>query len=270
MRGLVSFVAAFFLTKILFPWGINKLKILGLTAKNYLGEDLPMPGGLLPITVFLVFLGLNSLLNSTETFLLLVIFAAMVFLGLFDDLKGKGGVKGFKGHFKSFLKGDITTGVIKAIGGFLLAFIGAWFFGEKEFFIISLIINSLLIALSTNLINLLDLRPGRATKIFLFFTFILIVLTKVENIYWLFPLIGAMLAYLPWDLKLKTMLGDAGANVLGFALGLSIVISMEINTKIVIVFFLIIIHLYTERISLSKVIEENHILKFLDYLGRVD
>jgi UDP-N-acetylmuramyl pentapeptide phosphotransferase/UDP-N-acetylglucosamine-1-phosphate transferase len=77
------------------------------------------------------------------------------------------------------------------------------------------------------MLNLLDLRPGRAIKGFLIFLFLIAIL-GLGDIDWLLlaPLLGAVLYYLLIDLRAGAMMGDAGSNVLGLTLGYLCVISL--------------------------------------------
>ena len=127
----------------------------------------------------------------------------------------------------------------------------------------------MIIALFTNLLNLLDLRPGRAIKGFLFFL-LLIAILGLGDIDWLLlaPLLGAVLYYLLIDLRAGAMMGDAGSNVLGLTLGYLCVISLGLLPRLFILLGLLTMHWYTEKYSLSQTIEKVKVLKLLDELGR--
>jgi UDP-N-acetylmuramyl pentapeptide phosphotransferase/UDP-N-acetylglucosamine-1-phosphate transferase len=128
---------------------------------------------------------------------------------------------------------------------------------------------AVLTALSANLLNLLDLRPGRSIKSFLMLSFIYIWRVPGDaGILLLFPFWLASLVYLPWDLQGKGMLGDAGANVLGGVLGLAIVLTAPAAFQIGYMAVLVGIHVLAERVSFTKLISANYFLRFLDTLGR--
>lgn len=63
-------------------------------------------------------------------------------------------------------------------------------------------------------------------------------------------------------------MGDAGANPLGAALGYWVAVSLPLHTKAFVLLSLISVHIYTECHSLSKVIDKNPVLRFIDRLGR--
>ena len=63
-------------------------------------------------------------------------------------------------------------------------------------------------------------------------------------------------------------MGDTGSNVLGISIGILIVFGYSINIRIGWLVFLIFIHILTEKYSLTKLIENNKVLNFIDKLGR--
>jgi UDP-N-acetylmuramyl pentapeptide phosphotransferase/UDP-N-acetylglucosamine-1-phosphate transferase len=128
----------------------------------------------------------------------------------------------------------------------------------------------LALILTTNLINLLDLRPGRALKVFTVGMILLL------GVYWQFtdiwylaiPIVPVIFFYFPLDLSASAMMGDTGANLLGGILGYFLIQTVGFWGEVVIVFFLMFVHLFSERYSLSAMIEENRVLNWLDQLGR--
>jgi Glycosyl transferase family 4. len=80
--------------------------------------------------------------------------------------------------------------------------------------------------------------------------------------------LGSVLAFLPLDLKGKIMLGDTGSNILGLTLGISSILLFDFNVRLIIMIFLILVHIVTEKYSLTKIIEGNRFLNFLDMIGR--
>ena len=71
-------------------------------------------------------------------------------------------------------------------------------------------VNALIIALTTNTLNLLDLRPGRCGKAFLLGSLLLFCIGETSALRQLPPVIGGVLAHLPWDMRRVVMMGDAG------------------------------------------------------------
>ena len=64
------------------------------------------------------------------------------------------------------------------------------------------------------------------------------------------------------------MMGDAGSNVLGISIGFLVVLTFSIFTKILVLVFLVGIHIFTEKYSLTNIIKKNRFLNYLDELGR--
>lgn len=197
-------------------------------------------------------------------FLLLIGILAMGFVGIIDDLIGSREVKGFKGHIKMLVRGEITTGGFKAIIGGLIAAIISILISKD---IIKIMINFFLISLFTNFINLLDLRPGRAIKGYIFFAlwFLLLLENNAELI--LICTLGTSLVYLPYDIRGLSMIGDVGSNSLGIILGI-ISTFLPLYLKTCILIFLVGVHIYAEKHSISNLITKNKVLNYIDNIGR--
>lgn len=241
---------------------------VGAIRKNYLGIDIPVSVGIsFPMTIMTVFgiFGLFAWYESSYHLFVLGVMS-MSFLGFIDDILGQRDTLGFKGHFGALLRGRLTTGGLKALGGGLIAFFLALFLSSSWY---DVVLNTLIIALFANMLNLLDLRPGRAVKGYFIFLLLILLLAK-GRVDWLLimPVIGAVLVYFPYDLKAKVMMGDAGSNVLGLILGYLCVSYLSLGIRIGVLVFLILMHLYTEKYSLTKTIENNSFLRAIDNWGR--
>jgi len=263
-----GFLAAFVIEGIILYLLLPLLTSTGAVRSNYREEQIPVSAGIsFAMTLLLVYL-LYRLVNheaeGSQLFMLGI--TAISFLGFIDDMLGRRDTTGFKGHLGALVKGRLTTGGLKALGGGLIAFYLALYISADW---INIILNTLLIALSTNFINLLDLRPGRAIKgTFLLAAVIIAVAYQSMNWALVLPLLGAVVYYLPSDLKARAMMGDAGSNVLGLALGFWAAAYMPWLPRLLMLAFLIIIHWYTERYSLTETIERVKILRAIDQLGR--
>ena len=166
--------------------------------------------------------------------------AAVAALGLADDL-WSGPERGFRGHLQS----GRTTGVLKLVGIPLVGLVAT----RK-------VSGALLVGLAANFVNQLDTRPGRALKAYLLGA--LAVGAPV----------GSAVLLLPYDLREKTMLGDAGSNALGAMLGLSSVSSLTGKSRWLAIGALAGLNLLGERRSLGELIERAPALRALDRLGR--
>lgn len=241
----------------------------GSVHKNFRGEEIPVSIGLIFIPVIALNTACLILWQTNGNQLFSLIFLAgclgMGLAGLLDDLLGNRNVTGLKGHFKMILKGKLTTGGFKAVFGGFLAFVISVMISHGW---INVFINTLIIALFTNFMNLLDLRPGRALKGFILSGCVLLFMPAIEAFrYLLFGLMGAVWAYLPYDLKARSMMGDVGSNILGISLGI-LCASANFPTRIVAFIFLVLLHIYTEKYSLTETIKKNKILNFFDEMGR--
>ena len=237
---------------------------------NYKKDMIPVSMGI----VFLPMLIINAIILAYFTtnfkdmlhiFIFLFGLVSMFFAGILDDIIGNRDVSGLKGHFKSLLNGKITTGGFKALFG---GFIGLVISIAISKNIYDIVINTLIIALSTNLMNLLDLRPGRAIKGYLLISIVLLFTLGEYTRNLLLLIFPNVIAYFNQDLKAKAMMGDTGSNVLGISIGILFVMGYPLKVRLIWLAFLIFIHILTEKYSLTKIIENNKFLNFIDKLGR--
>lgn len=237
---------------------------------NYKKDMIPVSMGI----VFLPMLIINAIILAYFTtnfkdmlhiFIFLFGLVSMFFAGILDDIIGNRDVSGLKGHFKSLLNGKLTTGWFKAL---FWGFIGLVISIAISKNIYDIVINTLIIALSTNLMNLLDLRPGRAIKGYLLISIVLLFTLGEYTRNLLLLIFPNVIAYFNQDLKAKAMMGDTGSNVLGISIGILFVMGYPLKVRLIWLAFLIFIHILTEKYSLTKIIENNKFLNFIDKLGR--
>ena len=246
------------------------LESCGLIRKNYRGEMIPVGMGIAFIPTLMVNSAILTYFNIEHDRLLLIfvlLFAvmAMAFAGIMDDAIGNRDVTGLKGHFLSMFKGRLTTGGFKAVLG---GFIGIVVSAAVADNILGVVVGTLVVALATNFMNLLDLRPGRAIKVYLIISILVLIFAGDFNRQLYMLLLPGVVSYFIFDLKALSMMGDAGSNVLGVFIGVMIVISFSIQVQLVCLVGLIAIHVLTEKYSLTKLIEQNSVLNFIDKLGR--
>lgn len=274
-EGIVVLYFIFFLfgyavSSAFLPRIMKMIAVAGFVRPNYCGNPIPVGVGLVFFTTVLVLVAVSYIflpvdLQSSGVIFILGL-SILTMLGLVDDVWGSREASGLKGHFISLIrKGQLTTGALKAMAGGVTALLLSAMVGNWQM----IPVNTLIIALSVNAINLLDLRPGRAGKGFLFFAFLFILAgwLKPELVY-LFAAIGSLMAYLPIDLKARSMMGDTGSNALGAALGIMAVWVLDFPLKLTYLVFLIFLHLFAEKYSLTKVIAGNKVLSYLDNMGR--
>jgi len=177
--------------------------------------------------------------------------------GAYDDLAGSGDRRGFRGHLGALRHGEVTTGAVKLGGIGATGIVSAVLAGGSA---ADVVINAGLVAGGANLLNLFDLRPGRAIKVAVA-SGALIGADGVAA-----PL-GAALALLPEDLGERAMLGDAGANALGAMLGASAA-GLPRKGRITLLAAIIGLTAASEKVSFTKVIARTPALNWLDMLGR--
>jgi UDP-N-acetylmuramyl pentapeptide phosphotransferase/UDP-N-acetylglucosamine-1-phosphate transferase len=246
--------------------------------ENYRGHRLPTAVGIvLPLTALVV----ESLLTMADALGLdvdeatitgrrLALLAAIGFalLGLLDDLAGVGQSGGFRAHLGALATGHLTTGGLKLFGGAALAVVVVAA-GTSDRPLGQLVADAALVALAANLGNLLDRAPGRAGKVALAAGAALLVATGAgPELAGVALLLGAGAGLLVPDLRERCMLGDAGANVLGAAIGVGVVLACSPGTRVAVLVAVAALNLVSEVVSFSRVIRGTPPLRFLDDLGR--
>jgi hypothetical protein len=241
--------------------------------------------------------------------------------GLVDDVFGARESKGFAGHLGALAQGGLTTGALKLFGIGALAVLAApvaityalnvWYQLGRPLgtnpplgvSIVALLCAILVIALSANLVNLMDLRPGRALKSYV----VLAVVGGLVTVWgsWVYHLsqvalnpalasgipevtgsaawvwiaglslcifalaLGPVLAVWRFDLGERAMLGDAGANAMGALAGFLLVWRSPLWLIVTLAVVLLALNLASERVSFSAVIEKTGFLRWIDGLGRL-
>jgi hypothetical protein len=176
--------------------------------------------------------------------------------GAYDDLAGSGDRRGFRGHLGALRHGEVTTGAVKLGGIGLTGLASAAITGGAP---ADVVINAGLVAGGANLLNLFDLRPGRAIKV--------AVASGAPAVTGTAAPLGAALALLPEDLGERAMLGDAGANALGAMLGAAAA-GLPRPARIALLAGIAGLTAASEKVSFTKVIARTPALNWLDMLGR--
>jgi UDP-GlcNAc:undecaprenyl-phosphate/decaprenyl-phosphate GlcNAc-1-phosphate transferase len=193
-----------------------------------------------------------------------LIAAAIVLLaGVVDDGYG-GSVRGLRGHLRALLNGHLTTGGLKLAAAVLAAAITvAW---TPRDHLWANLLALIAIAGCTNIWNGLDVAPGRALKGFLV---VAVVLLVVDLKAFLLVGTGAATAVLIPDLRERGMLGDSGANLLGFLAGAEIVRRLPEVWLVPAVLIVVGLNVLAETVTFSRTIEAIPPLRWFDRLGRV-
>lgn len=209
-------------------------------------------------------------------------------LGAVDDFAESGTSKGLRGHLSALVRGQVTTGAVKVIGIPIAAVVAGRLVrtDARTCRFADAVLAGGVVAGTANLLNLLDLRPGRALKAGLV---MLAGQTALETL----PgardaltaagpqarhvtdsgvlrggLLGTSAVLLRDDLAGATMLGDAGANALGAAIGMRSALTASRPRLVAELAVLAALTLASERVSFTRVIESTPGLRRLDALGR--
>jgi UDP-GlcNAc:undecaprenyl-phosphate/decaprenyl-phosphate GlcNAc-1-phosphate transferase len=183
--------------------------------------------------------------------------------GAYDDLAGSADRRGFRGHLGALRHGEVTTGAVKLGGIAVTGILSAALAGGPP---ADVVINAGLVAGGANLLNLFDLRPGRAIKVAVASGALITAgggLSSGSAV----PA-AAGLALLPEDLGERAMLGDCGANALGAMLGAAAAASLPRSARIMLLAGIAGLTAASEKVSVTKVIERTPALHWLDMLGR--
>jgi hypothetical protein len=215
-------------------------------------------------------------------------------VGLYDDVVGgrpdQKAYKGFRGHLLALRDRRVTSGLVKVVGvgaaGLVASVLlaadarsrsadarsrsggagsrsGGGRRGRSS--TVDVLLGAGMIAGTANLVNLLDLRPGRALK-----SGALIGAPLLGG-----PAgglaagpVGAAAGLLPADLDEDIMVGDCGANALGALLGVALAARTGRVGRAAILAVLAGLTAASERVSFTAVIERTAWLRRLDTLGR--
>lgn len=233
---------------------------------NYAGRSVSLAGGPAVAAAMLTAVAIDRRCEPQVRDAALLAGGVAAVAGLVDDLFGSASARGIRGHLQAARRGEITTGAVKvgAIGaGGLVA---GWRLGDGG--VARRLAAGAVIAASANLVNLLDLRPGRALKAVLAMSGAGSLSAGSGR-----PLAASTAACAagsaPGDLRGQTMLGDAGANCLGAMVGVSLVAGSPARRVGAILSILTALTLTSEVVSFSALIEKTRPLRWLDRLGRL-
>ncbi|MBO4208314.1 hypothetical protein GSF22_20220 [Micromonospora echinofusca] len=204
-------------------------------------------------------------------------------VGLYDDVVGarpdQKTAKGFAGHLGALREGRVTSGLVK-IAGVGAAGLGAAALLAADPTVaghrrrrrqgpvgrtVDVLLGAGVIAGTANLLNLLDLRPGRALK-----SGLLLAAPLTGGVHGgvAAGAAGAAAGLLPADLDERVMLGDSGANALGAQLGVALAARSGPVGRAVLLAALAALTAASEKVSFTQVIANTPVLRELDALGR--
>jgi UDP-N-acetylmuramyl pentapeptide phosphotransferase/UDP-N-acetylglucosamine-1-phosphate transferase len=281
---VLPLILAFGFALLIAPTLLKGLAEAGFVRSNYAGREVPVPSGILiPVAAF-VALGISApldrlvddgILGGRGLAGAMIYIIGVCLLGTIDDLLGTPVIegelgrkdpRGVRGHAKATFGGGFSTGAMKAIGSLgLAAFaVGLIVPGTWEY-----LLAIALVVVTTNLFNLLDLRPGRALKVFFVLAIGLCLGAWTLEPVWLTGVfLGSLPVLLFYDLGEQGMLGDAGSNVIGAIAGIWMIVTLDVTGQLIALAVVLLITLYGEFRSISKLIDRTPVLRFFDQLGR--
>jgi hypothetical protein len=192
----------------------------------------------------------------------LVVFAA----GLVDDLVPSG-PRGIRNHLRELANGRVSTGVVKLVVATGASVVVVAFQPPRAWWVA--VTGVVLLAAATNVWNGLDVRPGRALKAFLPVGLLFVVLADVASAPAVLGVALGAVVVLPYDLHERAMLGDGGANLLGFAAGLGAYVLLPGWAVPLAAAVAVALNVVAETRTLSWAIDAVPPLRWLDGLGRV-
>jgi len=193
-------------------------------------------------------------------------------LGFVDDVLGGDAERGWKAHLRALAARRLSAGGVKLFGGGVLALMLASAAGSTAAGggVLRLAADGALVALAANLANAFDRAPGRTIKVSLVaWAALTVAAGGGAAAVALGPVMGAALGLLPEDLGERLMLGDAGANALGAALGLGALLTLGPGARLVLTAALLALNVAADVVSFSRVIRNTPALDRLDQLGRL-
>jgi UDP-GlcNAc:undecaprenyl-phosphate/decaprenyl-phosphate GlcNAc-1-phosphate transferase len=269
LPAIVALLVALLVT----PAALRSLADGGWVRENYRGRSVAFPAGFVAVAAAIVSLVVLAPLDELadadvfrpELGAVVVYSLGVAFLGLVDDVLSAD-PRGWRGHGAAVLEGRFSTGALKAVGSLGLALYALSGRGWSEG---RYLLAVAVLVLCTNLFNLLDLRPGRALKVF-----VALGIGLTVGAWDLHPAAALALFAVPllvvgiYDLRELAMLGDTGSNLAGGLAGLWLVLTLGTTGLAIALAVLLLVTAYGEFRSISELVDRIPLLRSLDSLGR--
>ena len=278
MRLIGLALSAALAAAVLGPW-LRDMVRSGLARSNYRDRTVAFPSGAVLVACSLLALAPLAILDDRADLDLLdpelrrwmVYVLGVALLGLLDDALGRGMAagtpRGWRGHAEAVMRGRFSTGAIKAAGALALAAYAVSGRGREG---LDYVADLALLLLTTNLFNLLDLRPGRVEKAFALLLGILCLAEWTgQPLELLGIFIGPVLVGAAFTLREQAMLGDTGSNLVGALAGISLLVTLGDDSRLIALAIVVALTVYGEFRSISQIIERVPPLRWLDSLGRL-
>ncbi|WIK65264.1 hypothetical protein [Gleimia hominis] len=197
--------------------------------------------------------------------------AAVTAAGVWDDVDqgradGEKQAKGLRGHLAALKSGHVSSGAIKAVA--ITASAAALALerntrSRAAGWWIDAGLDTVIMAGNANLLNLFDLRPTRALKVAALQTAIVARPAPAVAA----TTAAVVLATARSDARAHTMMGDTGANALGFYLGSGLCKIRSRAGRAVLAATIAGLVLLSERVSFTQVINQTPWLRAVDQWG---
>jgi UDP-N-acetylmuramyl pentapeptide phosphotransferase/UDP-N-acetylglucosamine-1-phosphate transferase len=228
--------------------------------KNYAGRQLELYGGLAAAAGAAVGTALAPGAPARVRAAGAVVTAMAAACGAYDDQRGSAGQRGFRAHLGALRRGEVTSGAVKLFG---IGAAGLAAGAVMERRPLDKVLAGVVIAGTAHMVNLVDVRPGRAAKA-------VIALGGVVGARAAAP-VAAAAAVLADDLGERTMLGDAGAHALGAALGVAAVAAADGRAGLAVrAAALVALAVVGDRVSYSQAVWGVPGVRSVDAYGRRD
>lgn len=241
-----------------------------LTVENHRGVPVPRTLGLWLAAAAVASTGLLAATGEPDpvtragwgaTVATLLVFAA----GLVDDLAPPG-PRGVRNHVRALASGQVSTGIVKVIVIVASSIVAIALQPDRSGWI--RLAGVLLVAACANVWNGLDVRPGRAIK-FGLLTFCCLTNVELSLLPSLPGVVAGSVLVLWFDLKERAMLGDGGANLIGFTVGLGLYLVLPGWGVVIAAAVAVSINAVAETVTLSRAIDAIPPLQWFDGLGRL-
>lgn len=265
--ALLLSIAGASVTKIVLTRGLALMERAEFVRPNFRGQAVPTGAGVIIALIYASLLLLWQIVFPSPLVpVLSFVTVAMALVGFVDDVLGDKRTQGLAGHVRLLLGGGLSTGGVKAVFGGVVGLAASAAVVDGVY---TVIVGAVVIALSANAVNLLDLRPGRAVKAAVILGVVLYGVSSGAPVWpYVLPLLAVLVVYAPFDLQARAMLGDAGANTLGALLGVAATAALSATALTVFAVGLAVLHVWAERGSISRTIDRVPVLKVLDEWGR--
>jgi hypothetical protein len=267
VRAALSGLAAFAAAATVFASGRQRRRMLGLQWQraNHAGATVTLWEG----AAFATGSAVGSAVAGSPAGVCAAVGGAA--FGALDDHHGDSENKGLRGHLGALRSGRITTGVVKIVGIGATGLVSSALVDRKgggprgAVGIASTLVGGAVVAASANLVNLLDLRPGRALKVTALAAAPVALRARSGSAA---AALGAAAAVIQPDLRGTAMLGDTGANSAGALVGTAVIDRLGLRGRTVALLALTALTLASEKVSFTAVIESTPVLRQLDRWGR--